>query len=216
MFLKILRDIAKPQWFEIIIHLKRSTGMSVAELSKVLGMSYMGIKQHCVELEKRGYVDTWRRPKKVGRPEKAYRLTQKTDLFFPQMGNDFALGLLDSVSKMQGEAAAEKLLFGYFQSRTDFYLKKLKGEGLIELATSLGKIRDSEGYLSHCEEGDESAGVACRIIEYHTPFGEMATKFPILLRMEEQMFERILGVGVKRQEDRASALVRFVFTIGLN
>ena len=215
MFLKILRDIAKPQWFEIIIHLKRSTGMSVSELSNALGMSYMGIKQHCVELEKRGYLDTWRRPKKVGRPEKAYRLTHKADLFFPQLGNDFALGLLDSLSNMQGAAAAEKLLFGYFQERTDFYAKKLKGETLIERASSLAKMRDSEGYLSHCDQCDESTGVACRIIEYHTPFDDMATKYPILLRMEEQMFEKVLGVGVRRQHARASALVRFVFSVGL-
>ncbi len=211
MFLKILRDIAKPQWFEIIVHLKQSTGMSVAELSKVLGMSYMGVKQHCVELEKRGYLDTWRRPKKVGRPEKAYRLTHKADLFFPQLGNDFALGMLDSLSSMQGDAAAEKILFGYFQARTDFYKKKLKGSGLLELAGSLAKVRHSEGYLSECQQRDDSS---CRIVEYHTPFGDLATKYPILVRMEEQMFERILGVPVKRNEERASALMRFVFSIG--
>lgn len=211
MFLKILRDIAKPQWFEIIIHLKQSTGMSVAELSKALGMSYMGIKQHCVELEKRGYLDTWRRPKKVGRPEKAYRLTHKADLFFPQLGNDFALGILDSLSSMQGDAAAEKLLFGYFQVRTEFYKKKLKGSSLLEMAASFAKIRHSEGYLSEFQQCDDSA---CRIVEYHTPFGDLAVKYPILVRMEEQMFERILGAPVNRKEERASALMRFVFTVG--
>ncbi len=210
MFLKILRDIAKPQWFEIIIHLKKSTGMSVAELSKALGMSYMGIKQHCVELEKRGYLDTWRRPKKVGRPEKAYRLTHKADLFFPQLGNDFALGMLDSLSSMQGDAAAEKILFGYFQGRTDFYKKKIKGVSSLELAASLAKIRQSEGYLSEYQQCDDSR---CRIIEYHTPFGDLAEKYPILLRMEEQMFERLLGAPVKRNEERASALMKFVFTV---
>ena len=55
MFFKVLRDIAKPQWFDIISRLKKSTGLSVAELSESIGMSYMGIKQHCVELNKRGY-----------------------------------------------------------------------------------------------------------------------------------------------------------------
>ncbi len=214
MFLKILRDIAKPQWFEIIVHLKQSTGMSVAELSKVLGMSYMGIKQHCVELEKRGYLDTWRRPKKVGRPEKAYRLTHKADLFFPQLGNDFALGMLDSLSNMQGEAAAEKILFGYFMTRTDYYKKKTKGESVHELASSLAKIRHSEGYLSEYSQLDNERSASCRIVEYHTPFGDLAGKYPILLRMEEQMFERILGASVKRTEERASALVQFVFTVG--
>ena len=214
MFLKILRDIAKPQWFEIIVHLKQSTGMSVAELSKALGMSYMGIKQHCVELEKRGYLDTWRRPKKVGRPEKAYRLTHKADLFFPQLGNDFALGMLDSLSNMQGEAAAEKILFGYFMTRTDYYKKKTKGESVPELASSLAKIRHSEGYLSEYIQLDNERSASCRIVEYHTPFGDLASKYPILLRMEEQMFERILGAPVKRTEERASALVQFVFTVG--
>ena len=216
MFLKILRDIAKPQWFEIIIHLKQSTGMSVAELSKALGMSYMGVKQHCVELEKRGYLDTWRRPKKVGRPEKAYRLTHKADLFFPQLGNDFALGMLDALSNMQGEAAAEKILFGYFQARTDYYKKKVKGAGVPELASALAKLRHSEGYLSECQESGNDDPVLCRIVEYHTPFGDLAGKYPILLRMEEQMFERILGVPVKRREERASALVRFIFDVGIS
>jgi predicted ArsR family transcriptional regulator len=214
MFLKILRDIAKPQWFEIIIHLKQSTGMSVAELSNALGMSYMGIKQHCVELEKRGYLDTWRRPKKVGRPEKAYRLTHKADLFFPQLGNDFALGILNSLSNMQGEAAAEKILFGYFKERTDYYKKKVKGENSQELAASLAKMRHSEGYLSEFSQADGSGATGCRIVEYHTPFGDLAGKYPILLRMEEQMFERILDAPVKRIEERASALVRFVFNVG--
>ena len=81
-FFKLLRDIARPQWLDIMRHLKRSSGLSVNELAGKLGMSYMGVKQHCVELEKRGYLDTWRRPKAIGRPEKVYRLTEKADPLF--------------------------------------------------------------------------------------------------------------------------------------
>jgi predicted ArsR family transcriptional regulator len=210
MFLKVLRDIAKPQWFEIISNLKRSTGMSVAELAKALNMSYMGVKQHCVELEKRGYLDTWRRPKAVGRPEKAYRLTHKADPLFPEVGNEFALALLDSMGGVYGESAAEKLLFGYFQKKGLAYQKRLKGETLAERAAALAKARDLEGYLSHVEEDGEGG---LQIVEHHTPYGEMAEKYPILFRMEEQMFERVLGAGVDREVERASALVRFVFKI---
>ena len=82
MFSQVINDVAKPQWLEIIKNLKRSTGMSVNELAAALGMSYMGVKQHCVELQKKGYLDTWRRPKEVGRPEKVYRLTEKRGRFF--------------------------------------------------------------------------------------------------------------------------------------
>ena len=65
----VLQDISRPQWYDIMRHLKQSQGLVVGELCEKLDMSYMGVKQHCVALEKLGYLDTWRRPKKVGRPE---------------------------------------------------------------------------------------------------------------------------------------------------
>ncbi|MEM7396649.1 MAG: MarR family transcriptional regulator, partial [Verrucomicrobiota bacterium] len=67
MLLSELRKISRPHWLEILIHVKRSTGLSVSELAKALRMSYMGVKQHCQDLEKKGFLDTWRRPKEVGR-----------------------------------------------------------------------------------------------------------------------------------------------------
>jgi len=45
-------------------------------------MSYMGVKQHCVELEEEGYLDTWRRSKGIGRPEMIYRLTARSHELF--------------------------------------------------------------------------------------------------------------------------------------
>ena len=161
MFSKVLRDIAKPQWIEIISVLKRSTGMSVAELSKRLKMSYMGVKQHCVELQKRGYLDTWRRPKNIGRPEKAYRLTQKVNALFPQVGNELTLEILEAVEQTYGSNSSEKLLFNYFQKLTDRYESKVKGDGVAERAASLAKIRDLEGYLSSCDY-DPAKGLVVR------------------------------------------------------
>ena len=69
MFLKVMRDFSRPHWVDIVQAIKGSAGLSVAELSKILKMSYMGVKQHCVDLEKKGYLTTWRRPKKMGRPK---------------------------------------------------------------------------------------------------------------------------------------------------
>jgi predicted ArsR family transcriptional regulator len=58
MFLRIARDIAKPQTFAILDLLKRSTGLPVKELAKAMKMSYMGVKQHCMELEKKPPLST--------------------------------------------------------------------------------------------------------------------------------------------------------------
>lgn len=210
MFFKALRDIAKPQWFDIINCLKRSTGMSVAELSSALGMSYMGIKQHCVELDKRGYLDTWRRPKAVGRPEKVYRLTSKAEPLFPQVGNDFSIILLKTVEKTYGAASGEKLLFGYFQELTRLYFKRIKGDSFQERASSFSKIRDSEGYSSSCEIDSEDN---ITIIEYHSPYESIINDYPMVLAMEDQMIGKLFEANVTRKDERASGLVKYTFEL---
>lgn len=209
MFLKVIRDIAKPQWFGIITLLKRSTGMSVAELAAELGMSYMGVKQHCVELEKRGYLDTWRRPKEVGRPEKAYRLTSKADPLFPEVGADFALEMLKSVAALNGQAAAEKLLFAHLQGIEKRYAAKIGDGTLPERVAALAKLRDAEGCLSTCEQNTDGL----QLVENHSPFTPLLEDFPSLAHMEEQMLARLLGASVTCSQESASALVRRVFTI---
>src|SRR5437868_9211055 len=74
---RLLAEIGRTQRLEILNSLKRTKGMSVNELVDKMGMSYMGIKQHCLTLQRDGYLDTWRRPQKMGRPEMVYRLTRR-------------------------------------------------------------------------------------------------------------------------------------------
>jgi predicted ArsR family transcriptional regulator len=210
MFSQTINDIAKPQWLQIIKNLKRSTGMSVNELAAALGMSYMGVKQHCVELQKKGYLDTWRRPKDVGRPEKVYRLTEKTRPLFPVFDNQLTLDILEATDHLHGANAAEKLLFSYFQKKGDRYAKKAKGASVVERATWLSKQREKEGYLSECEF-DKEGGF--RMVEYHSPYAVLALKYPTVYRMEQQMLERVMGTRIERTEEKASGLVKYVFRV---
>ena len=63
---RLISEIGRTQRLDIINSLKRTKGMSVNELVDKMGMSYMGIKQHCITLHRDGYLDTWRRPQKNG------------------------------------------------------------------------------------------------------------------------------------------------------
>ena len=211
MFLKVIRDIAKPQWFDIVILLKRSVGLSVAELAKELGMSYMGVKQHCIELEKRGYVDTWRRPKEIGRPEKAYRLTEKANALFPEVGSELTLEILSSIKETSGANAAEKLLFAYFQKLGRNYESKVRGETVEERGAALARLRNREGRLA---EFSHDGGERFVLFEHHDPLRSVAKVFESVHRMEEKMLERVLGRPVERKEEHASGLTRITFKIG--
>ncbi|MGI8604808.1 MAG: helix-turn-helix transcriptional regulator [Verrucomicrobiales bacterium] len=210
MFLKTIRDIAKPQVVAILDLIKRSTGLSVAEISRSLNMSYMGAKQYCLDLEEKGYLDTWRRPKTVGRPEITYRLTPKAEALFPQLGNELTLDILEWIQQIYGLTAAEKLLFKYFSRKGENYLKRLKGRSIAERAAGLARLREQEGY---CAQVEYDARSGFRITEFHTPFREIAEKFPSVYRMEEQMFAKVLQTAVTRSEERASGLTKFTFAI---
>jgi len=58
---RLIAEIGRTQRLEIVNSLKRSRGMSVNELVDKMKMSYMGIKQYCLSLQRDGYLDTWRR-----------------------------------------------------------------------------------------------------------------------------------------------------------
>ena len=179
-FFKLMRDIARPQWLEIMRLLKRSQGLSVNELADKLGMSYMGVKQHCVELEKKGYLDTWRRPKEIGRPEKVYRLTQKADPLFPHLDNELNMDILEATDQIYGPNAAEKLLFSYFQKKAERYGSKVKGHSVAEKAEELARLRSQEGYLSECDRDSEGH---VRLVEYHSPLAHLAKAYPTVFRI---------------------------------
>ena len=204
---RLLAEIGRTQRLEIVNALKRSRGLSVNELVEKMRMSYMGIKQHCLTLQRDGYLDTWRRPQKMGRPEMVYRLTRRAHDLFQADSNRFTLELLESVQQIYGPNAAEKLLYNLFEKKTASLKEKVKGTTVAERAKSLAKIRDLEGYMSDFVTDDGGP----QILECHTPLQNVLDKYPIIGRLEQEMFEQILGTRVRRQETRNSGLYECAF-----
>lgn len=208
--MKRVSEVGRSQRMRIIDTLKKTQGLSVNELGQRLKLSYMGIKQHCNELERHGFVDTWRRPKPVGRPEMVYRLTAKAQIFFPSATNAMTIEILHAATRLYGHAAGEKLLYSVFAAKTEDYMRKLRGKTVLELAEMLVKVRDQEGYMSELSSGDQVA-----IVEYHSPIFDLLEAFPLVRRLEREMMERILGVRVEREEEMASGLYRCTFVFQL-
>ena len=53
-----------------------------------------------------------------------------------------------------------------------------------------------------------------RIVEHHSPILDLLQAFPIVARLEAEMFQRLLKSPVRREESHASGLFRCTFTIG--
>jgi len=207
---KLIAEIGKSQRLQILNKLKRTQGLSVTELAEKIGMSYMGIKQHCIELQKGGYLDTWRRPKPVGRPEMLYRLTQRAHELFPVASNEMTIGLLESSLKLFGPTAAEKLLLNVFQHKADGYIARLKGETMEAKLASYVKLRDQDGCMAELEKEEHGF----RIVEHHSPILDLLRAFPIVARLEAEMLQRVLKLPVQREEQSVSGLYQCIFHLG--
>ena len=205
---RLIAEIGRTQRLEIINSLKRSRGMSVNELVEKMKMSYMGIKQHCLTLERDGYLDTWRRPQKMGRPEMVYRLTRRSHDLFQADSHQFTLDLLKSVQEIYGSNAPEKLLYNIFEKKIAALKAKAKGHTVAERAKWLARFRDGEGYMAQFTNGEEDGS---KILECHSPIMNLLDRYPIIGRFEQDMFEAVLGTRVRRQMMRNSGLYECAF-----
>ena len=206
---RLLAEIGRTQRLEILNTLKRTRGLSVNQLVAKMGMSYMGIKQHCLTLERDGYLDTWRRPQKMGRPEMVYRLTRRSQDLFQADSNAFTLELLQSIQEIHGTNAPEKLLYNLFERKTAALKEQVTAGTVVERAKALAKIRDDEGYMSQCIEVTSEGGP--QILECHSPIMNLVERYAIIGRLEQEMFEAVLQTPVRREETRNSGLYECCF-----
>jgi predicted ArsR family transcriptional regulator len=209
---RLISEIGRTQRLEILNSLKRTRGMSVNELVGKMKMSYMGIKQHCLTLHRDGYLDTWRRPQRMGRPEMVYRLTRRTHDLFQADSNQFTFDLLKSAQEIYGTNAPEKLLYNVFEKKTAALKTKAKGNTVAERAKWLARFRDGEGYMTQLITGDEGGP---KILECHSPIMNLLERYPIIARLEQDMFEAVLGTPVRREVIRNSGLYECAFYFSL-
>jgi len=204
---RLISEIGRTQRLEIINSLKRTRGMSVNELVGRMNMSYMGIKQHCITLHRDGYLDTWRRPQKMGRPEMVYRLTRRSHDLFQCDSNQFTLDMLKAAQEIYGPNAPEKLLYSVFKKKTAALKAKAKGNTVAERAKWFSHARDAEDYMAEFINDKDGP----QILECHSPILNLLEQYPIIGRFEQDMFEAVLGTRVRRQVVRNSGLYECMF-----
>lgn len=207
---RLITQIGRSQRLKVLNELKRApAGLAVKALAGHLGMSYMGVKQICLSLERQGYLNTFRNHRGVGRPELLYRLTPKAHDLFPQADNALALSLLNQARTLYGPGAPEKILFLHFQERTKDYISRLPEGSIAERVKELARLRDKEGYLSECANEP-----TLRIIERHHPMLAVFQALPQAVEMERAMFQKLLGTSVRREQTGGEGTYECVFFVG--
>ncbi|MBV9462929.1 MAG: hypothetical protein JO317_01755 [Verrucomicrobiae bacterium] len=209
---RILKKFQKSPKYRILVALKKGGPLSVGELKGRVGLSYMGVKQHCVQLERDGVLTHKRRAhkNKMGRPELAYTLTPLAQNYFPSHDTPMTHELLQSLSSLYGRSAPEKILFTAYQKRIQNYKKRLGELGYEERVEEFCKMREKDGYLLDLEGAPHNGWQAT---EFHSPIGELLSEYPILGNFELQLYQRLLHPMVKRTSFKTGETYHAVFEI---
>ena len=128
---------------------------------------------------------------------------------FPCDSNEFTLDLLKSLKDVYGPNAPDMILFNVFEKKTAALKAKVKGDTVVERAKWLASHRDKEGYMSEYISGESEGGP--QIMECHSPIMNMLDEYPIVGRLERDLFAGVLGTEVRREETRTSGLYECVF-----
>lgn len=182
--------------------------MDVRGIAARLGMSYTGIKRHCLELQKRGLLASRNRHRGAGRPLLEYSLTRRGERWFEEDDSAVAISVLRHAATLFGPATPGKLLYLWSRDLGTAYASAIPREaGTAERMEALARLRDAEGRMASVVPG-------VAIIEGHNPLAGLHREFPEAAGHEEGVFRMALGVPVRRRVEEGRVVFELHTPLG--
>lgn len=179
-----------------ILYLIKSKGpQSAAQLARRLGITAMAVRQHLYRFHANGMVEFAVQRRRVGRPLRLWRLTERAAVRFPESHAELTLELISAVRAAFGEAGIDRLLAHRTARQRRDYRARLRGAGasLAERVRELAAIRSEQGYMS---EASVRRDGSILLAENHCPICAAAGACQGLCREELALFRSVLGPGV--------------------
>lgn len=181
----------------IILLLKKHSGMTIEDISRNINITPMGIRQHLLALEKRGFVTYSAKKHGIGRPGFIYMLTEHAEELFPKAYDIFALELLRDIERNDGKEKVDRL----FRLRRDKVYRKrkeaLNGKNNIDdILGGLKNILESEGYVVDLTRNNGSY----HLVQYNCPIKKIAVEFKDACRHELLMYQDIVGREIVKDQ----------------
>ncbi len=181
----------------IILLLKKNGGMSIEDLSKVIDITPMGIRQHLLALEKKGVVNYVSRRRGIGRPGFIYMLTDAANKLFPDSYDNFAVGLLKDIKKHEGDEKVDKI-FSWRRERL-FKMNKeaLTGkENLEDTLHTFKNILESNGHLVDISRNNGHY----HLRQYHCPIHKISAEFKEACKYELLLYRDLISKNITREQ----------------
>jgi predicted ArsR family transcriptional regulator len=152
--------------------------------------------------------------RKVGRPARMWRLTEKAQARFPDSHAELTVEMLSMIRAIFGERGIDRLLTERTRMQIKAYGEGLRaaGKSLEARVNALAKIRAEQGYMAEAARQRDGSFL---LIENHCPICAAATACQGLCREELMLFSSVLGgdVSVERTDHILAGARRCAYRI---
>lgn len=171
--------------------LLRQGEATAASLADDLGLSVQVLRRHLRSLEDQGLVEASPLSHGPGRPSNRWRLTPAGRGRFPDGSEQFALGLLESLSQSLPPDQVQALLRSQAEQLADAYRAQIGDGPLAERIRQLVELRRREGYVADALPDPDPPGPDTWLLhEYHCSVSRVAEAFPLICDQELQLIRR--------------------------
>ncbi len=198
----------------VLLQLKTKGPQPAAQIAKRLGVTAMAIRQHLYSLRDGGLVTYTDERRKVGRPARIWRITEKARARFPDSHAELTVEMLAFIRATFGERGIERLITERTRLQTKAYGERLRavGKSLEARVKALAKIRAEQGYMAEAARQRDGSFL---LTENHCPICAAATECQGLCREELVLFSAVLGkdVSVERTDHILAGARRCAYRI---
>lgn len=178
----------------VILLLKRSGTVSLADVAKDLGVSKMAALRHLAALEDRGLVERSSRPGGRGRPKAYFALTPNSANLFPEAYTHMTAMALEFIESKLGREGVVDLLEKRSRELYDRHKGRFDNKDLRGRVQELATIRDEAGYMA---ELGPAKGRTVELLEFNCPIRAVAEDYWEACAAETKLFERLLHADVE-------------------
>jgi predicted ArsR family transcriptional regulator len=189
--------VEMPSRQRIINFLKKNEWMTVSDLSKVIGITPMAVRQHLLALERQGMIHNVVKKTGIGRPVHLYGLTERAENIFPKSYGKFINEVFRTIEDLDGKDKVDSI----FKARKDKILAERRGV-LDELTEKQAKVRtmaemlNQNGYMVELEDVDNGFSLK----QFNCPITEVSQNYTEACKYELELYRDLLGNGVVRSE----------------
>lgn len=185
----------------ILVNLRQHGPMSPDGLATHLGASRTGVLQQLHALEQGGLVSHQVERHGVGRPRHRYDVTADAQDLFPMDYDGFALGLIDAISQVGGDALLDEVLAARRRQLGTRLREQLAARvgtdaPLPDRVRALAVAQDAAGYLAEALLDPDGT---VRLREHNCAIYHVSRDIAGCCRAEIDLFQDVLGVDVVRE-----------------